>query len=207
MLEKFNNYVKELKAFTEVDPWGEEEWEDDDKIFYSICCGFQKECFIIKVGKVYVNTMKDHYLKKQKDINQIDKNDPYPWKNLYTIEFMGGARKDIDIFFNKISINDLVRSRNVANSFDPPIIEQHLKNRDFLIQEKCMSLDEIKKLVDDIYNLQSANAIAGNERQIKRREIEINKFKKGIEKMKNKKLIEYKIDDIESIRRGTEGFW
>lgn len=177
----------------EVDPFGEEEWDDSDKIYYSICTGIEKGCFVVKVEKVYLNSMKKY---------------PTNYRNddiMYDVELMGGIKITIIVFFNKVSIGDLIKkvpdqySRDY-NRFIPEMITHVLKDDKFLIQEKYMTIDEIKKLANDIYDLCSSNTIHRVERDIKYAEEKISDMKLSIDKMRNEKLIKYDIKDIKSIK-------
>lgn len=80
------------------------------------------------------------------------------------------------------------------------MITHVLKDGKFLIQEKYMTIDEIKKLANDIYDLCSSNTIHRVERDIKYAEEKINDMKLSINKMRNEKLIKYDIKDIKIIK-------
>ena len=59
-----------------------------------------------------------------------------------------------------------------------------------------MTIDEIKKLAVDIYELGSYNKIIAMKSDIDSSKRRIKNLEDGIDRMENNKLIEYKIDDI-----------
>jgi len=183
MIFRYKNYIQE-SIHSDIDPYGEEEWNDTDKIYYSICTGSKDNSFIVKVEKVYLNNIKKSYVGMD------------GYENYYFVELMGGLKIDINVYFDKISIKDLIRKQKDSDYGTTLGIEYSLKIRNILIQEKAMTIDEIKKLAVDIYELGSYNKIIAMKSDIDSSKRRIKNLEDGIDRMENNKLIEYKIDDI-----------
>jgi len=81
MIFRYKNYIQE-SIHSDIDPYGEEEWNDTDKIYYSICTGSKDNSFIVKVEKVYLNNIKKSYVGMD------------GYENYYFVELMGGGVKN-----------------------------------------------------------------------------------------------------------------
>lgn len=182
MIFSYKNYIQESNH--SVDPYGEEEWDDTDKIYYSICNGIKNNSFIVKVEKVYLIEIKKIGFEKD------------GYENYYFVELMGGLRININVYFDKISIKDLIRKQKDSDYGTTFGIDYSLKTKNILIQEKAMTIDEIKKLAVDIYDIGSYNNIIVMKRDIDSSKKRIKNLEDSINRMEKNKLIEYKIDDI-----------
>jgi hypothetical protein len=167
--------MKHIRLFEEiahnnVDPLGEEKWEDDkDSIYYGISTGFEGyDGFVLKLEKVYVYDMKPSY--HNRTMTQ-------GFENHYDVEFMGGLKRGITVFKKKLTFEDITYPRVVNTRTKLKNIV--MKHASFLIQEKYMTEQEILDLTRRLFDNGIKNEIDRQKRIIAEHDRTIKRMEEG----------------------------
>lgn len=172
--------MKHLRLFEElsrsdVDPLGEEKWEDDkDSVYYAISYGFKGIRGLIngipalKLEKVYVYDMMPSYHNRTRTEG---------FENHYDVEFMGGLKRGINVYKKKLTFEDMTYSRVVNTTTKLRNIV--MRHESFLIQEKYMTEEEIVDLARKLYENNKKNEIDRNKRIIDEHARTIKRMEEG----------------------------